>query len=223
MAMTGASMNPVEPNKVSNVAKVMATTPVNDPLAGLADAFEADVKEEVVAAATTYKAAKAQGELGTNLSDLCEDDAYNLEVAIAASAMSSPDFLKLNLKDPNYVPRWGNTNVMRQGQLRAKGFSYVSREDLKNSEDYESQVDASGHIVWNDLVALKINKGIYFSGLRRAYVKSLHATNNKKAAEAGAAHAKANLVGALKGGERAYLENQVEQTGKEIYNPNVGV
>src|SRR5882762_9634266 len=52
------------------------------------------IQEEITAAKVLAAQVRAQTSGEKNISDLCEEDAYNLEIAISAKGMSSPDFLK---------------------------------------------------------------------------------------------------------------------------------
>lgn len=236
MAMTNETMAPtVAPNEIKkpiltaaqlkDAFQQMAPLVENeDALAGVKDEFEDEVHLETAKAAKVmHQQNMEQAAIsGRSIADLTEDDAYNLEVGIAASAMHSANFLKVVLKDKNYIARWGNTNSIRQGQLVAQGFKYITKEDVENLAELEMHLDSMDHFCWADLVAVKIPKNIYYAGLRKAYLKSLHATNNKKAAEAGAQFAKTQLTGSLSGAERSYVATHLDQN-KPIYNPTLGV
>lgn len=205
-----------------SAASTQGKDAIEDLLADTKAEFEDQVKQEVKA--SQVKAEEKINSQGTNLKDLTEDDAYDLSVDIMAPALHSPNFLKIVLKDCNYVARWGNTNSIRQGQLVAQGFKKVTKDEVANLETLEMHLDSRGHFVWADLVALKIPKDIYYAGLRRAYVKSLHATNAKKAAEAGALFAKTNLTASLSVADRNYMQqHEAQNSNKPIYNPTVGV
>lgn len=245
MAMTSQTMTPAEPiiklttdqakeaaarldakAKTELENKALSTqTEIDDILGDTKNEFEDQVQAETQAAKQLkLDEVKQQAISSKSIKDLTEDDAYNLEIGIAASAAASPDFLKVVLKDKNYVARWGNRDSIRMSQLVAKGFKFITADEVENLATLEMFLDSQDHFVWADLVAMKVSKNIYYAGLRAAYVKSLHATNNKKAAEAGSAYAKSNLVGQLSGSERTYLSQQ-EQAGaqKPIYNPTIGV
>jgi hypothetical protein len=180
-------------------------------------------QEELQAAKLLAAQVRAQTSNEKNISDLCEDDAYNLEVAISAKGMSSPDFLKIVLKDKNYIARWCNRNPIRMSQLVGQGFRMVKEDHVINVSSLDMFLDGQGNFVYADLVAMQIPKNIYYAGLRRAYLKSLHATQNKKASEVGAAFAMSNLQAGLSGSERSYLAEHQEAGSKPIYNPNLGV
>lgn len=234
MAMTNETMAPpVLPNPVlklnltADQVKAAAQKAKDSEEAALLEGASTEFNDEVAAenkaaASAMAQAEKEQNAVGKSIKDLTEDDAYNFEVAIAAAASYSPNFLKVALKDPNYIARWGNTNSIRQGQLVAQGFKYVTEDDVENLDTLEMHLDSRGHFVWADLIAVKIPKNIYYAGLRRAYVKSLHATNNKKAAEAGAAFARTQHTGSLSGTERSYMASH-DLNNKPIYNPTIGV
>jgi hypothetical protein len=245
MAMTSATMTPkVEPNPVLDKKLVLTTAQIaeaqkqmsalapdtakgtEDPLEGVKDVFEDEVAAETEGARKLLVEQQntQQATSGKKISDLIEDDAYNLEVPIAAGRLFNPSFLKVTLKDKNYIPRWCNVNPIRMAQLVAQGFKMVKVEDVVNLNELDMFLDSQRHFVYADLVCMQIPKNIYYEGLRRAFLKSLHATNNKKAAEAGAAFAKSNLTGTLSGSERSYLaQHEAQGTTKPVYNPNIGV
>lgn len=181
------------------------------------------IQEEITAAKVLAAQVRAQTSGEKNISDLCEEDAYNLEIAISAKGMSSPDFLKIVLKDKNYIARWCNRNPIRMSQLVGQGFRMVKENHVANTTALDMFLDGQGNFVYADLVAMQIPKNLYYAGLRRAYLKSLHATQNKKAAEAGAAFAASRLQAELSGSERSYLAEHQEAGSKPIYNPNLGV
>lgn len=239
MAMTNGTMSPpVNPNprltteQINDAAKIAAKAiDINllsgagdDPLAETKAQFDAEAKAEQLAAQKLMEQQnKEQAKVSSiGIADLVEDDAYNLEVAISAKASYSPNFLKIELKDRNYIARWCNVNPIRQASLVAQGFRVIKETDVANLAELEMFLDAQKHFVYSDLIAMQIPKNIYYAGLRRAYLKSLHATNNKKAAEAGAQHATNQLKHELTGAERSYLASH-DLTEKPVYNPNLGV
>lgn len=223
--MTKAQGSPLPVVQPLSQAQAKAQDEVEALLSDTEDEFKDQVTAEVQAARALKYDEKIQQLHGSkSIKDLTEEDAYNLNIGIAAAANASPDFLKVVMKDSNYIARWVNTNSIRLSQCVAKGFKFILQDEVVNLDTLEMFLDSQKHFVWADLVAVKIPKNIYYAGLRAAYLKSLHATNNKKAAEAGAAFAKQNLAGSLGGAERTYLAQQEQQgTSKPIYNPAIGV
>jgi hypothetical protein len=157
------------------------------------------------------------------IADLTEADAYNLQVGIQAAQSYSPNFLKITMKDKNYIARWCNVNSVRQAALIGQGFKRINPDEVENLDTLEMFIDSRNHFVYSDLVAMKIPKNIYYAGIRAAYVRSLHAANNQTAAQAGAVFAANDLRSSLSGSERAYLAAHEEVANKPVYNPTVGV
>lgn len=238
MAMTNSTMAPavaanprLTTDQINDAAKVAAKAiDINllagndDPLAEVKSEFDDKVKAESMAAKKMLaQQAQEQAKVSEKgIRDLVEDDAYNLEVAISAKASYSPNFLKIELKDKNYIARWCNLNPIRQATLVAQGFRIVKETEVANLDELEMFLDSQKHFVYSDLIAMQIPKNMYYAGLRRAYLKSLHATNNKKAAEAGAQFASNQLKAELTGAQRSYLASH-DLTEKPVYNPNLGV
>jgi hypothetical protein len=231
MAMTNATMAPAVDSKV------LLTKAQLDQAAALAAKAQADAEEEkalldgtktdldaeVKAESAQLKAAFKSQEGLKDVCDLTEADAYNLDVGIQAGAMANSDALKVRLKDPNYIARWGNRNSVRQSQLIGQGYRVISPDEVtpETRERLEMFINGQRHFVYSDLIAMKIPKNVYYAGLRRAYLKSLHATNSRKASEAGAIYAKSDLNSSLRGSEKSYMASHEET--KPIYNPSVGV
>lgn len=195
----------------------------DEALIGVSEETKQQLKDEAFAEKTG--AAKPKKPLNTvSVADLCEDDAYNLSVYIAAKASYSADFLKVVLKDRNYIARWCNLNHIRQSMLIAQGFRHVSADEVDNMEGLKMFLDVTGRFVYSDLVLMKMRKDEYYGAIRNNYVKSLYATDNRKAMKRGAAWATENLGHSLSAPERTYMEQHQEQhADKPVYNPSVGV
>ena len=206
-------------------AEAAAKQPVDETelLSSAQTEFQDQIKhEEQITAQLADKTKEAVSD-GKSIADLCEDDAYNLEVAISAKSMYSPTALKIVMKDPNYIARWANVNPIRITQLIGQGFRYLKPEMVANLSSLEMFQDSQGNFMWADLTAMYVRKDIYYAGLRRSYIKSLHATNSKKAGEIGATFAKSNLQSGLSAQERNYMAEHEAAGSKPIYNPNIGV
>lgn len=196
---------------------------VDDVYSATSQQFKDEVAAELRAQLLQLEAErKAQG-TSVAIADLTEDDAYNLDVSIQTVQSVSPDFLKIVLHDKNYIARWCNTNPLRQGYLIGQGFKRITPDEVANLDTLKMFLDAKGNFVYVDLIAMKIPKNIYYAGIRQAYVRSLRASSNKKAAEAGAVFAANNLRQSLSGNERAYLATHEDVANKPVYNPTVGV
>jgi hypothetical protein len=232
MAMTNLNMAPeVSPNpvapKLTSIQVIAAATKARDEeaamLAGTGKDFQDEIEQEELTAKRMLATQKAeQAASSVAIHDLTEDDAYNLDIAINAKGMVSPSFLKVELLDKNYIARWCNRNSVRQAQLVAQGFRMVRANEVANLESLDMFLDSQDNFVYSDLVAMKMLKNVYYAGIRKAYLKSLHATNNRKAAQAGAAFASSQMKSALSGSERSYMATH-DLTDKPIYDPNIGV
>lgn len=213
MSMTNKNMAPPVPANPG--------TKEEDPLRGVAKDFHDQVAQESKAATSETE---FQSLTGKSVQDLTEDDAYDLRVPINAGAMYDPNSLKIVMKDSNYIARWCNRNNVRQSQLVAMGFRALKVEEVVNIDTLQMFEDGQGHFVFADLVAMKIPKQAYYAGLRQAYLRSLHATNSKKAAEAGANFATSNFNQNLGAAERNYMQqHQNNHPDKPVYNPAIGV
>jgi hypothetical protein len=124
----------------------------------------------------------------TDFSKLTLDAVYDLSVPIEAKPFMSADVLYIQLKDTNYEARWVNKNPQNLGDKIGKGFTYITNEDLIDSNSIQTGKDAEDHYCFNDVVAMKIDKATYFAALRAAHMRALSITNTagiaKKAANA---------------------------------------
>jgi hypothetical protein len=119
-----------------------------------------------------------------NFADLTEEAAYDLDLPIIAKPFSNEDSLEVELKDKSYVARWVNVNPLRLGSMRARGFTYVTNDDLAKPLNIEIEVDAEGHYRCNDVVLMRITKERYYSALRAAHLRAIAAVNAASAHKA---------------------------------------
>lgn len=112
-----------------------------------------------------------------DFSKLTMEDVYNLEVPIEAKEFFNADSLKITLKDSNYEARWVNKNSQNLGNKIAKGFTYITKEDLLTEDSIQAAKDSQGHYVFDDVVAMKIDKATYFAALRYAHLRAIAATD----------------------------------------------
>lgn len=125
----------------------------------------------------------------TDFSKMTMDDVYDLSIPIEAKAFMSADVLKIDLKDSNYEARWVNKNPQNLGDKIAKGFTYITAQDLQSSDAIQTSLDASGHYCFNDVVAMKIDKATYYRALRAAHERAVATTDQSRARQKAAATA----------------------------------
>jgi hypothetical protein len=113
----------------------------------------------------------------TDFSAMSISDVYDLSIPIEAKPFMSADVLEIKLKDTNYEPRWVNKNPQRLGSMIAKGFTYIQSEDLVSADGIKTGLDAEGHFVYDDVVAMKIDKATYYRALRAAHERAVATTD----------------------------------------------
>ena len=133
------------------------------------------------AAEATQKTKVPQTQYVTDFSNLQEKDIFDLRVQIEAISHEIPEFLTVKLKDPNYSPRWIQTNSRRLGQALAEGWHYVIHDDLGEELKVEISGDASGHYIYADVVLMKIQKSKLYSRIRANFLRSLAVTKSQTA------------------------------------------
>ena len=158
----------------------------------------------------------------TDFSKLTMDAVYDLSVPIVAKEFMSADALTIHLRDTNYEARWVNKNPQNLGSKIAKGFTYIVPNDLKQGteEAIKASKDVQGHYVFDDVVAMKIDKATYYAALRAAHLRAIATTNEVNARARAAKSA------------NAYMEHsEVSQDYKSaaaqrkmvFYDPQIGV
>lgn len=131
----------------------------------------------------------------TDFSNLSMDSVYDLSIPIVAKEFMSADALTIHLRDSNYEARWVNKQAQNLGAKIAKGFTYIVPNDLRTgSEDaIQASKDSQGHYVFDDVVAMKIDKATYYAALRAAHLRAIATTNEVTARERAAKSANAYM------------------------------
>jgi len=155
----------------------------------------------------------------TDFSKLTMDAVYDLSVPIEAKAFMSADVLAFHLKDTNYEGRWVNKNPQNLGDKIAKGFTYVTPQDLVSIESIQTGTDAEGHFCFHDVVAMKIDKATYYAALRAAHERAL-ATTNQANARKRAANAANDFMGQESGND---YHTAAANKKMVFYDPDVAI
>jgi hypothetical protein len=114
----------------------------------------------------------------TDFSNVAEKDIYDFSIPIQAIDHNLPDFLKIELKDQNFVARWINMTPRRMGQALAEGWQYIRKEELASKLEIQIQNNVEGHIVYADVVAMKLSKQKVYGRIRGNFLKSLAVTKS---------------------------------------------
>lgn len=114
----------------------------------------------------------------TDFSNVQERDIFNMDLPINPISHEIPDFLNARLKDSNFVTRWIHTSSRRLGECLAQGFKYVRPEELAEDLKVEIAPDAAGHIIYSDVVLMKITKEKYYGRLRENYKRAVSMTQS---------------------------------------------
>ena len=179
---TGVTLSPEQSRAILDAVKVQTKAQ---------ETKEAEV-EMIPADSNKHKSPKNEkGEF--DWSKVTLDNIYDTDLpeTITIKALSEDELFTIKLKERYYEPRWVYNNARRIGQLLAKGFVYISLEDLENPLMYEKTLNAEGHIVYGDLVAMKIDKPTYFAAIKHAEMRARNTVNQTTAAKRGQAAAEA--------------------------------
>lgn len=153
---------------------------------------------------------------------LTEDSVYDLDIPIEAITHDIPDFLTVDLKDKNYAPRWIHKTPRRLGPMLAKGWTYVTVEDLTDPTTLKETIDENGHFRFDDVILCKIPKIKYFGQLRANHERALMQVNPKYHHERSKKAVEGALQNAPAGGRVGKGYGDYVQEGKlEVYVPGV--
>lgn len=155
-----------------------------------------------------------------DFSKLTEADVYDLDIPIEAVAHDLPDWLIIDLKDKNYAARWIHKTPRRLGPMLAKGWSYVTVEDLEDPTKLKESLDENGHFRFDDVIACKIPKAKYFGQLRANHERALMQVNPRFHHERSKKAVEGALQNAPAGGRPGKNYSNYVQEGKlEVYVP----
>lgn len=155
-----------------------------------------------------------------DFSKLTESDVYDLDIPIEAVAHDLPDWLIIDLKDKNYAARWIHKTPRRLGPMLAKGWTYVTVEDLEDPTKLKESLDENGHFRFDDVIACKIPKAKYFGQLRANHERSLMQVNPRFHHERSKKAVEGALQNAPAGGRPGKNYSNYVQEGKlEVYVP----
>lgn len=157
----------------------------------------------------------------TDFSKMTLDDVYDLSIQIEAKPFMSADVLKIDLKDSNYEARWVNKNPQNLGDKIAKGFTYISDNDLVSSDAIQTSLDAQGHYCFNDVVAMKIDKATYYRALRAAHERAMATTD-----QATARQRAANQANGFMQRESGYSQDYSSAAANKkmvFYDPDISI
>lgn len=106
-----------------------------------------------------------------------EAQVFDLSFPIPVIEHELPDYMNIHLRDQNNIARWVHHMPRHLGSQLASGYSYITKEDWDENFPLVLQFNTEGHLIYDDVVALKIDKRRYFSALRRTHVKSTQIGN----------------------------------------------
>lgn len=189
------SNNPVKPTDLPNDPAVDKTTQevvgrrltrdeqikfLNELPEDLMAEFALRVKSHIQEDAAKIQSKAVKQKYVTDFSTMHESDVFNLDIPIQAIDHQPPEYMDVQLKDTNFVPRWIQTSAMRLGQARSQGWGYVIQEDLAKQLNIEIEEDVNGHFVYNDVVLMKCTKEKVFTQIRANFQRALSVTHQGK-------------------------------------------
>lgn len=112
---------------------------------------------------------------------MSEKDVFDMSVPIQLVDHQMPDYMKVALKDSNFVPRWVQKLDRRLGPMKAKGFNFVREDEIDGELNIAIQVNADGIFQHDDVFLMKIEKRLYYGMLRANHERALKMVDPKAA------------------------------------------
>lgn len=110
-----------------------------------------------------------------------EKDVFDLDVPIEPIGEDLPDYMKVELKDSNFVARWVQKMSRRLGPMKAMGYVYVTADEIEGELNLAIEPDENGVFRHDDVILMKIEKRRYYGLLRKNHMRALAMTNPKSA------------------------------------------
>lgn len=132
-----------------------------------------DLKNKVDAKPAKPVTAAAPKSKEIDWTKITEADIANLDVPIPVIEQETPEYLTVNLKDKNYVPRWVHILPERLGVCLSTGYTYVEEADLDPNYPHPLKFDVNAKYSHGDVVCLKILKSRYYGAIKRNYLKTM--------------------------------------------------
>ena len=229
--------SPVKPRFVNNAAPKPAVPPPASKMVDQPQATDFNFKsDDEVSEAQLRAAERALQNLlrqqGINLkpgesttpvnkkidwSKVTETDATNLDFTMDAIDLEMPDYMGVTLKDPNYTPRWVNRHPRRLGPMKARGWSYVTKDELAEELKIDLEPDENGVYRTDDVVLMKCEKSQYYGLIRRNYLRSVAMINPKAAHKVAKSKVDANMREFSRDYDRVIAENKMS-----VFSPMLG-
>lgn len=92
-----------------------------------------------------------------------------------------PNYLDMELADPEYIPVWANKNEVRVSQLVAEGYELLKAEHVRKGFKLPLKFGGEGFYIYADVICMRVHKRILFGKRRRLVELS---TNAMKALQA---------------------------------------
>ena len=130
----------------------------------------AALKAKVEAKEPKREAAKPQEPI--DWTKINETHVADLNFPIPVYEHELPDYMTVYLSDNNYVAKWVHRSAAHLGTMLASGYEYITASDWDPTKPRVLAFNPDGHLIYDDVIALKVHKSRYFGKLRREQLKS---------------------------------------------------
>jgi hypothetical protein len=167
-------------HKLTDAVKAAVPAPPASPVKTITyteDELAAKIKE--VLAAQVHSAREAAKPKEPNWATTTERDVYNQDVYIPAIEHEVPDYMNIQLADPEYMVVWASQDQRRLGQLFATGYEMLKPEHVAKHFKLPLKFDSENTYRYMDVVAMRVHKRILLGKRRAALQVSLNQLSNR--------------------------------------------
>jgi hypothetical protein len=170
-------------HKFTDVVKAAVPAPPASPASPVKtityteDELAAKIKE--VLAAQVHSAREAAKPKEPNWATTTERDVYNQDVYIPAIEHEVPDYMNIQLADPEYMVVWASQDQRRLGQLFATGYEMLKPGHVAKNFKLPLKFDSEDTYRFMDVVAMRVHKRILLGKRRAALQVSLNQLSNR--------------------------------------------
>lgn len=158
-----------------------AAAPTSGPGVRTVTYTEAELADKIrkVLAEQVREAREAARPKEPDWSKITDRDVFNQDVYIPAIDHEVPDYMNIELKDPEYMVVWAAQDQRRLGALLATGYELLKEKDVSTRFKLPLQFDSEGLYRYMDVIALIVHKRILLGKRRKSLQLSLNQLSNR--------------------------------------------
>lgn len=112
---------------------------------------------------------------------IVERDIFDLNCPIDIVDHQMPDYMNVEAVDSNFVLRWVQKMPRRLGPMKAMGYQFCVKEDIKGELNIAIEENVNGQFAFDDVILMKIEKRLYYGMLRKNHERAIKMVDPKAA------------------------------------------